>query len=118
MDSDKLAQEMKTVITARQNTIHSIKTQSYIDHCTIGNYKPSDSEVVSPYKALSVMEEKGEICQVSVHLKSGLERIGFVSLNPLSTLNDYTNLVSVTLYSLNIEVQLYMCMYNCTSLLM
>lgn len=82
---------MRAVITARQGTISPSELDQFMKDCYIGN----GDEISTPFEALIDLEEEGHTLEVTINLKSGLERIGFISLHPLPILKDYANLVCV-----------------------
>ena len=66
-----------------------------IENYCIGRHSMNEAkDTITPYEALNYSEEMGELLEVNVSLKRGMERIGFVSLYPLSVLKEYVEVVS------------------------
>ena len=63
------------------------------DYC-IGRHSMNEAKnTITPYEALNYSEDMGDLLEVNVSLKRGMERIGFVSLYPLSVLKEYVEVV-------------------------
>ena len=66
-----------------------------IENYCIGRHSMNEAkDTITPYEALNYSEDMGELLEVNVNLNRGMERIGFVSLYPLSVLKEYVEVVS------------------------
>lgn len=99
VESRKLTDEMKNVITKRQNSLSPPELLSgSIKDIHIGKYykersDKQDRKRRSPYEALAELEESGELLEVTVSLQNSYEHISFISLIPSGVLKKYTNQV-------------------------
>lgn len=91
-----LSEEIASVVQSHQNRLKPLQLDiAMIEDYYIGRHSMNEAkDTITPYEALNYSEEMGELLEVNVTLKRGMERIGFVSLYPLSILKEYIEVVS------------------------